>query len=159
MGATLSTHKLQEDTTPLLSFDNPFLLLVGVKGAQNAKGEASTTLVHRHDLSNMHGTVHGGVIMTLLDTTMARAAMSKHGFQLSVVSIGVSVNFLKPGNGCLTTRARVTGGGKSTCFCEGEVFDEAGNLVAKGLGTFKFQKPPAGYDSTTGVLYKPEVIE
>jgi len=154
----LSNDEFQESKILPVSFDNPFLLLVGVKGAQINKGEATTTLEHRHDISNMHGAVHGGVIMTLLDTTMARAAMSKHEFQLSVVSIGVSVNFLKPGNGRLTTRARVTGGGKSTCFCEGEVFDDGGNLVAKGLGTFKFQKPPK-LDPATGAIFKVEVVE
>ena len=140
------------------SFDNPFLILVGVNGLQNVRGEAATTLEHRYDLSNMHGAVHGGVIMTLLDTTMARAAMSKHGYRLSVVTIGVSVNFLKPGQGRLTTRARVTGGGKSTCFCEGEVFDDSGALVAKGLGTFKYKKRPDSDLSTNGVSTA-EVVE
>lgn len=124
------------------SFDNPFLELLGVQSAQNENGEATSVLEYKKDLSNMHGAVHGGVIMTLLDTTMARAAMSKQNFLLSVVSAGVSVNFLKPGRGRLTTTARVIGGGRSICFCEGEVINENGHSIAKALGTFKYRLPP-----------------
>ena len=149
----------RDDGMPLPpSFTNPFLDLLGVEGTGLAPGTASTVLDQRSELSNMHGAVHGGVIMALLDTTMARAAMAHQGFRLSVVSIGVSVNFLRPGFGRLSTDARVTGGGKSTCFCEGEVKDAEGNLVAKGLGTFKYRKPPAGTPPRGGVSVA-EVVE
>lgn len=140
------------------SFDNPFLTLLGVQSEHLGPGTASTILEHRDCHSNMHGAVHGGVIMTLLDTTMARAAMSKHGFRSSVVSIGVTVTFVRPGRGRLTTTARVTGGGKSTCFCEGDVVDQNGDLVAKALGTFKYQNPP-GSQSITGGVSNAELVE
>jgi len=140
------------------SFNNPFLELLRVEGTRLAPGMASTVLDQRPELCNMHGAVHGGVIMTLLDTTMARAAMAHQGFRLSVVSIGVSVNFVRPGLGRLHTDARVTGGGKSTCFCEGEVKDAHGNLVAKGLGTFKYRKSPTAARPSDGASVV-EIVE
>lgn len=127
---------------PPPSFANPFLDLVGVEADGLAPGWARIVLDLRPELSNMHGAAHGGVIMTLLDTTMARAAMSRMGFRFSVVSTGVTTNFLHPGKGRLVTEARAIGGGLATCFCEAEVKDAEGRLVAKGLGTFKYQRPP-----------------
>jgi uncharacterized protein (TIGR00369 family) len=124
-------------------FGNPFLDLLGAESTGLSKGWAQTVLQPRPELTNMHGAIHGGVLMTLLDTTMARAAMAQQGFRLSVVSTGVTVNFLAPGHGPLTTTAKVTGGGKSTCFCEAEVTDTEGRSVAKAMGTFKYRRPPA----------------
>ncbi len=142
---------MSNETTqsPLLppSFHNPFVDLVGIESDGLGEGWARTVMTQRRELSNMHEAVHGGVIMSVLDTTMGRAAMAQQGFRLSVVSIGVTVNFLKPARGRLTTEARAVGGGKSTCFCEAEVRNEAGEVVAKGMGTFKYQKPPKGGDS------------
>jgi acyl-coenzyme A thioesterase PaaI-like protein len=34
----------------------------------------------------------------------------------------------------------VIGGGKATLFCEADVHDEAGTLVARGMGTMKALK-------------------
>ena len=134
------------------SFRNPFVDLLGIRDDGIDKGWARTVLDQRPELSNMHGAVHGGVIMSLLDTTMARAAVSKQGFRLSVVSIGVTASFLRPGRGRLTTEARAIGGGRSTCFCEAEIRDEAGELVAKGMGTFKYRKAPAAASDTSNAL-------
>ena len=86
---------------PPPSFRNPFLDLLGVIDGEVGEGWAEVILEARPDLGNMHGKVHGGVLMAMLDTTMARAAMSRLGFSLSVVSIGVSTNFLRPGSGRL----------------------------------------------------------
>lgn len=135
------------------SFRNRFLDLLGVEDDGIGPGWAQVVLECRPEITNMHGKVHGGVLMTLLDTTMARAAMARQEFQLSVVSIGVNTNFLRPGSGRLVTLARAIGGGRSTCFCEGEVVDSDGEIVAKGVGTFKYQQPPKGGNAA------PESIE
>ncbi|WP_068638535.1 PaaI family thioesterase [Thauera butanivorans] len=126
------------------SFRNPFLDLLGAVDDGVGPGWARVALDSRPELTNMHGKVHGGVLMTLLDTTMARAAMARQGFRLSVVSIGVTASFLSPGSGRLRVQARAIGGGRSTCFCEAEILDAEGRIVAKGVGTFKYRKPPQG---------------
>lgn len=137
------------------SFRNPFTDLLQIEEISIAGGTARMAVEHRPDFSNMHGAVHGGVLMALIDTTMARAAMSRQEFRLSVVSTGVSVNFMSPSFGRVVADARVIGGGKSVCFCEAEVRDGHGHLVAKGMGTFKYRKPPEG----ARAAQPPEIIE
>lgn len=146
-----SSVDAEQFSLPPPSFRNPFLDLVGVEADGIGPGWARIVLDPRSELSNMHGAVHGGVIMTLLDTTMARAAMAQQGFRLSVVSTGVTTNFLRPAAGRLTVEARAIGGGRSTCFCEAEVMDATGLVVAKGLGTFKYQKPPQAASSAEAI--------
>ncbi|WP_341646038.1 PaaI family thioesterase [Thauera sp. SDU_THAU2] len=138
---------VQPGAEPMLappSFHNPFLDLLGAVDDGVGPGWARVALDPRPELTNMHGKVHGGVLMTLLDTTMARAAMARQGFRLSVVSIGVTTSFLRPGSGRLLVQARAIGGGRSTCFCEAEILDVEGRIVAKGVGTFRYRKPPQG---------------
>lgn len=132
---------------------NPFTEFLELEDGGLRLGWARVLFKPRPELLNMHGRVHGGVIMTLLDTTMARAAMARHDFRLSVVSIAVTANFLRPGSGPLTTEARANGGGRSICFCEAEVLDEGGRIVANGVGTFRYREPVR--EGTTG----PESIE
>jgi acyl-coenzyme A thioesterase PaaI-like protein len=37
--------------------------------------------------------------------------------------------------------------GKAIAFCEGEVLDEGGNLVAKALGTFRLRRGASSGDA------------
>ena len=37
----------------------------------------------------------------------------------------------------LSAEGKVIGGGRSILFCEAEVRDESGKLLARGMGTFK----------------------
>ena len=82
---------------------------------------------------------HGGVIMTMLDSAMSLAArLHLHGAPGGILTIEMNAKFISPGMGDrLTAEGKVIGGGRSTLFCEAEVHDEAGNLVAKGMGTLK----------------------
>ena len=47
----------------------------------------------------------------------------------------------------LTAEGRVLRGGKTLVFCEGEVRDAAGHLVAKGVGTFRLKKRKPAADA------------
>jgi acyl-coenzyme A thioesterase PaaI-like protein len=39
----------------------------------------------------------------------------------------------------LTARSTVTGGGNSVCFCEAELHDAEGQLVARAMATFRYR--------------------
>lgn len=56
--------------------------------------------------------------------------------------VDLSLVFNGPAEGPLLARGLVTGGGRSVCFCEAELVDDAQRLVARAMGTFRYR--PAG---------------
>jgi len=93
---------------------------------------------------NNIGIAHGGAICTLLDVAMGTAGRTHAG--RPVMTLDMQVAFLAPGrSGVLTAEGRVVRGGRSILFCEAEIRDEAGELVAKSSGVFKpvNQSPPS----------------
>jgi uncharacterized protein (TIGR00369 family) len=128
------------DTSTLFS-RVPFNGLLGMQREFCEAGQARMVLQTREELTNNFAATHGGVIMTLLDVAMSSAALSKSGFQRAVVTIDMSTSFIKPGRGRLVAHGTALGGGRSVCFCEARIEDEAGELVAKAMGTFKYVQP------------------
>jgi uncharacterized protein (TIGR00369 family) len=96
--------------------------------------------VIRPELHNSWQYAHGGVVMTLLDVTMGSAARSMVPHAAGVVTVDMSVSFISAGQGRLTVEARVLRSGGSIIFCEGEMRDEAGELVAKAMASFKVKR-------------------
>jgi uncharacterized protein (TIGR00369 family) len=118
----------------------PFLDLLGARPGHREKGRAIVTLELREELNNSWQFAHGGVVMTLLDVCMGSAVRSTVTAEFGVVTANLAVSFLHSGAGSLTAEGRVLRGGNTLVYCEGEVHDGAGHLVAKGLGTFRLKK-------------------
>lgn len=121
----------------------PFLDKIGMRRVRCGGGEAVVTLDLQPDLLNNHGAGHGGVLMTLLDSAMANAALSRVDFTREVVTIDLHVGFMRPASGRLEVTGRATGGGRSVCFCEAEAVDASGQVVAKSMGTFRYRAKDA----------------
>ena len=119
----------------------PFLAMLGARLVSEQDGVAVVQLDLRADLLNNHGGGHGGVVMTLLDSAMANAALSKIDYSREVVTIDMHIAFMKPATGRLTATGRATGGGRSVCFCEAQIHNEAGQVTAKAMGTFRYRVP------------------
>jgi uncharacterized protein (TIGR00369 family) len=119
----------------------PFLAWLGARRERVGNGEAVVVVDLAPELLNNHGGGHGGVLMTLLDNAMANAALSRIAFTREVVTIDIHVAFMSPATGRLTATGRATGGGRVLCFCEAEVADAHGHLVAKAMGTFRYRQP------------------
>jgi uncharacterized protein (TIGR00369 family) len=117
----------------------PFLKLLGVTRESSENGLARLHMPMREEFTNLFDSPHGGVLMALLDTAMASAAVSSVGFRSSAITLSMSVNFLQPGRGALTIEGKRTGGGRFICYCEGAVFDEHGTALARAIGTFRFK--------------------
>ncbi len=117
----------------------PFMKLLGVTRESSENGLARLRMPMRPEFTNLFDCAHGGVLMTLLDTAMASAAVSSVGFRSSAVTLSISANFLQPGRGPLTIVGKRTGGGRSICYCEGTVFDEHGTALARAIGSFRFK--------------------
>ncbi|GAP37212.1 PaaI family thioesterase [Piscinibacter sakaiensis] len=119
----------------------PFLAHLGLVRERVGGGEAVFTLDLRPELLNNHGAGHGGVVMTLLDAAMANAALSRIDFAREVVTIDLHVAFMRPAAGRLRCVGRATGGGRSVCYCEAELSDAGGTVLAKAMGTFRYRAP------------------
>ncbi len=91
------------------------------------------------DHSNGAGSVHGGVIATLVDTVANAAAIPLDDFPpgSSVATVSITVNYVRPARGHLAataTCARRRGSVRSVAV---DVHDGPGDLVAQGLVTVK----------------------
>lgn len=119
----------------------PFLEMIGSRITEEANGVAVVELELRPDLLNNHGGGHGGVVMSLLDSAMANAALSKMDYSREVVTIDMQIAFMRPAVGRLKATGRAVGGGRSVCFCEAVIEDESGQITAKAMGTFRYRTP------------------
>lgn len=122
----------------------PFIEHLGIRRVRADHGESLIALDLRPELCNNHGGGHGGVMMTLLDCAMAHAALSRIDYSREVVTVDMHIAFMHPASGRLEAIGRATGGGRSVCFCEAEVHDAHGHVVAKSMGTFRYRAPATG---------------
>lgn len=116
----------------------PFIEHLRITRDSTESGEATVSVELRPELLNNHAGGHGGLVMTLLDCAMAHAALSKLDYTKEVVTVDMSVAFLKPATGRLVAVGRAVGGGKSICFCEAHITNPNGELAARAMGTFKY---------------------
>jgi uncharacterized protein (TIGR00369 family) len=127
----------------------PFVEALGFELLRFENGESEIALSPRDEHMNAWSVVHGGVIMTLLDVTMAHAARSPVAGAAAddrgVVTIEMKTSFMRPGIGRLVGHGRVLRRTTSFSFCEASLLDAQGELVAHATGTFKYLKAlPAG---------------
>ena len=132
---------------PLEPLDRiPFLRLLGVQLQDAPPGRSLLVLPElKPEHLNSLAAAHGGVVMTLLDVAMARAARNVEGRDGGpVVTVEMSSRFVRPGGGPLTASGEVLHAGRSLCTCQAEVRDAQGRLVASAAGTFKYWKGTTG---------------
>lgn len=124
----------------------PFLRLLGVVEEDTPGGQCRMHLPDlRDDLCNQLPAAHGGVIMTLLDVAMARAATSAPDApSRTAVTVEMSSRFLHPGRGPLVAEGFVLNQTRSLCTCQANVLNAEGRIVATAMGTFKYWHAPLG---------------
>jgi uncharacterized protein (TIGR00369 family) len=87
---------------------------------------------------NPLGTVHGGVISTMLDTAAACAVHTTLAAGELYTSVDLTVKFLRPvtvDSGLLTCEGTVIQRGRRTALAQAQLADEAGRLVAHATST------------------------
>ena|SRR5919107_179876 len=118
--------------------DEGFTDMVGIEVSSTEEGRAAVTLEAEERHLNPSGTVHGGVISTLIDAAMAEAlnTITEEGEQ--PFTIQITVNYMKPGKpGPLTSTAQVRKGGERITIVEAEVAQEDDDeIVALATGTY-----------------------
>jgi uncharacterized protein (TIGR00369 family) len=96
------------------------------------------------EFANPTGAVQGGFLAAMLDDTMGPAVYAMGKGAIFAPTIDLSVSFIKPARpGAFVGKARVVSLGRTIAFLEGELFDEAGALVARATATARVM-PAAG---------------
>lgn len=94
------------------------------------------------------GGARPGEMTARLDEAMAAAVLAQGEPGGTAVAIDLHLNFMRGAAGALTASARITGGGRSLCFCEAELLDASGALVARAMGTYRRLAAPKSQLST-----------
>lgn len=119
---------------------SPFVLHLGMGLESIEADRARLAMPYRDELATIGDVVHGGALSALVDTAAMAASWSAHDASgpLRGTTVGLSINFVAAARGQeLTADARVIRRGKSLCFCDVDVTDRDGALVAKGIVTYK----------------------
>lgn len=122
--------------------DIPFARHCKIEPHSSEPGICRLTATIDADLENNLGMAHGGLLLTMLDISLAIAARTLA--QGPVMTVDMQAAFLAPAQGKLISEGRVVRHGRSITFSEGEVRDEKGVIVAKATGVFKAVRPRPG---------------
>jgi uncharacterized protein (TIGR00369 family) len=116
----------------------PIANLVGYRISEVDNGYAVFELNPAEYHYNPFATVHGGILSTLLDTTMTASVLSTLPKGISCTTIEIKVNFIKPvtaDTGVLRCEARPIHIGKRLATVEGRLKNRNGDLHAHGTST------------------------
>jgi acyl-CoA thioesterase len=102
---------------------------LGIEHVRVAPGEAVVRMTVRPDMTNGHGTCHGGFIFTLADTAFAYACNT---FNARTVAAGADIDFIAPAHSgeMLTAHAQARHQGGRSGLYDIEVRSAADALVA-----------------------------
>lgn len=121
----------------------PFQDLLGFRITHWSDGHARFELPLADKLMNRYGIPHGGVYATLLDTVMGYCGSwtGDPDRRQLCMTLSLTTNFLgQPGGSVIIGEGRRTGGGRSTYYAEGRLWDDTGTTCATGVGTFRYRK-------------------
>lgn len=113
-----------------------FAAVLGVRDRAVEDGTARLRLDASEEHLNEAGTVHGGVLATLVDMAMGQAVRSSTGERDVPATSHLTVTYLRPGKpGTLEVTARVRKQGDNLTVCEADV-EQDGRPLAHALATF-----------------------
>ena len=119
----------------------PFIEHIGVEMLEKLNGRVKLKLEPREEFLNSWGSIHGGLLMSVLDAALGSAGRSIDKNCVGAATIELKANFIAAAKGPILAEGRAQRSGKSLIFSEGEITDEDGNTLAKGTGTFKLLYP------------------
>jgi uncharacterized protein (TIGR00369 family) len=113
-----------------------FIPYLGVRDMQAEDGRSSLRLEAGERHLNPAGTVHGGVLASLVDMAMGHAVRSSTGESDVPATSQLTLTYLRPGvPGPITVRAAVSKQGDDLTVCEADV-EQDGKALAHALATF-----------------------
>jgi uncharacterized protein (TIGR00369 family) len=143
----MSTFPERDERRTMKTFDEelvkervnrfPFVKMMGMKLLSCSGGASVMRCRVRQALRNSGGTLHGGVLGTLVDMSVATALRSALPLTSRMTTVEYKVNLLKPvSEGTITARGSVIRLGKTIAVGSTEIRNAAGDPVAFGSATF-----------------------
>ena len=101
-------------------------------------GRAAIEFVAGLHMCHSGGVVQGGFVTAWIDAAMAQAVFSLGRPDVAPVSLELKISFFEPVRpGLVIAEAWVERPGKSTCFAEGVLKNERGEVLAKSSSTIR----------------------
>ncbi len=116
----------------------PITALMRMTAVSAEVGSVTFTCEPDESMYNPIGTVHGGLVCTLLDSVLGCAVHTTLAAGQGYTSLDIAVSYLRPvlaTSGPLTAVGRVVKPGSRAAFAEGTVHDAGGKLVASATST------------------------
>jgi len=117
--------------------DVPFMNHIGLQSISLDGVRCRTHLKLKCELVNSRGDIHGGALMSALDFTLSVVARAHDPLHVGAATIDMSTHFYEPARSDVDIIATCTRRGKSIAFCEGEVQDDNGAVLAVARAVFR----------------------
>jgi uncharacterized protein (TIGR00369 family) len=119
--------------------DNPLYNTVGLHVEEAFDGKAKSCLTPNPNVCwPFPGQVHGGILATVMDTTMAWAVFSKLEQDLNCTTINLDIQYIHPAKQpplyCSAVTTQYT---RRLCFARSEIRNADGQILAAAQGTFR----------------------
>ena len=115
-----------------------FVALLDLKLEHVERGKVTFAMVPREELYNLIGTVHGGIITTLLDTALGSAVQSLLPSGRAATTMDLHTRFHRPVTTAVPkvfAEAHVVHAGRRTATSEAKLVDANGKVYATGTST------------------------
>lgn len=110
--------------------------LLGLRLTSVEPGHAVIEVHTTPEHFNLLGTVHGGLLCSLVDSAMGIAHASTLAEGETFTTVDLQIRFLRAVKiAHLTARGKVIRRGRTVSFAESDVHDDAGRLIAKASCT------------------------
>ena len=125
---------------------NPLYRAIGIRLEEVADGDARATLAPLAQVCwPTEGQPHGGILFTVLDTTMAFAALSNADAGSGCATVDCSIQYPAPAkDGPFSCRAATVRSTGRTVFVRAEILDAREAPVARAQATFRILAPRPG---------------
>jgi uncharacterized protein (TIGR00369 family) len=100
----------------------------------DAQQRTTVELPYQEFLCNPQGSVHGGILTTVMDISMGHLC---HRYLSTAVTIEMQVRFFRPVNGPCRAEGRLLRPGRRIVHLESHLYDEVGRLAAFGAGSWQ----------------------
>lgn len=118
--------------------DNPLYNLLGIRIEMAANGRAKSRLEPKSEVCwPFPGRPHGGVLFTLMDTTMAWAVLTRLNPGYNCSTINLDIQYTRPAKGSVFhCTAQISHQTTRYSFVRADIHDADGKPVALGQATF-----------------------